>query len=88
MDLPPYSKKAHAHALVMSGILLGLDQERVDREVSEDTGFDPDVIRDEIRRGEYNMDAMKFLTVFDKEHQGMLTRVAVSNIATGLLNLR
>lgn len=84
MDLPPYSKHSHAHALAVSGLLLGLPQERVDREIVEDTGLDPDVIRDEIQRGEFDRDAMQFLVMFDKSHKGILTRTAVANIASSL----
>lgn len=84
MDLPPYSKRSHAHALAISGLLLGLSQERVDQEIAEDTGLDPDVIRDEINRGDFDRNALKFLVVFDDNHDKVLTRTAAAALVSQL----
>lgn len=86
MDLPPYSKLAHAHALILSGILLGLDPERVNREVREDTGLDAAKVRVDVVDGNYHPDALVFLAVFDKKHAGILTRTAAAHLEH-LLNL-
>ena len=84
MDLPPYSKHSHAHALAVSGLMLGLPQERIDREIVEDTGLDPEVIRAEINRGDFDRNAMKFLVMFDQSHRSILARSAAANIASSL----
>lgn len=87
MELPPYTRRAHAHALVLSAIMLGIDAERTDREVREDTGLDPDAVRAEITRGEFDEDALKYLAVFDAKTNGALSKVAAATIAASLLGL-
>jgi hypothetical protein len=85
--MPPYSKHSHAQALVISGILMGINKERTDREVREDTGLNPEVIRQEIVDGNYDENALKFLAIFDATHKGLLSRLAASNVLSSLLNL-
>ena len=88
MPMPPYSRRSHAHALAITGLLMGLPKSRTDREIREDTGLDPDKIWAQIHDGDVDENALTFLAIFDSHHDNVLTRLGSATVASGILDSR